>query len=72
MNSFIGKWLIILGSVTLIFGLLFLLSPKIPFVGKLPGDIFIERKNVIIFIPITTMILLSLILTLFLNLVSKK
>ncbi len=72
MNSFLGKWLIVLGAVTLVVGLLFLFLPKIPFIGKLPGDIFIERKNIIIFVPITTMILLSLIMTIVLNLILRK
>lgn len=44
---------------------------KIPFFGKLPGDIRIERKNFVFYFPLTTSILLSLILTIIINIILK-
>ncbi|MGH7770014.1 MAG: DUF2905 domain-containing protein [Candidatus Binatia bacterium] len=49
-------------------GLLFSLGPKIPWLGRLPGDIYINRGNFTFYFPLTTCILLSLIITLVLYL----
>jgi len=69
----IGKLLIILGSVILIAGLALSYAPwLINWFGKLPGDINIKNENSSVFIPITSMIVISLILTLVLNLVFRK
>jgi len=59
-----GKILIIMGVILLVIGVLFLFADKIPFLGKLPGDIYIKKKNFTVYIPIATSILLSIILTL--------
>lgn len=55
--------LIVIGVVIAGIGLVWLLALSIPWLGKLPGDIRIEGENSQIFIPITTCILLSLLLT---------
>lgn len=55
--------LVILGVVIALIGLVWLFAPSIPWLGKLPGDIHIEGENTQIYIPITTCILLSLLLT---------
>ncbi len=68
----IAKIFVITGILLLGVGLFLLLFHKIPFLGKLPGDIVIERKNVIIFFPIVTTLLISIILTLILNLWIRK
>jgi hypothetical protein len=62
----IGVFILIMGVVVIGFGLLLLLVGRIPMFGRLPGDITIRRKNTTIFAPITTMILLSLLLSLLL------
>jgi H+/Cl- antiporter ClcA len=60
----IGKILMIVAVLLLIVGaLLFFLGDKLSWLGNLPGDIRIERENVKIYIPITTMILLSVVLS---------
>ncbi|NPA32495.1 MAG: DUF2905 domain-containing protein [Aquificae bacterium] len=65
----LGKVLILFGVVLVVMGLLLLFFEKLPFgLGRLPGDILIKRDNFTIYIPITTSIILSLLLTLFLNL----
>lgn len=71
LNS-IGKVLILLAGVLAALGVIFLLAGKIPWLGRLPGDIFVQRKNFSFFFPITTSILLSLILSLIFYLFSRR
>mgnify|MGYP001075639252 CR=1 FL=1 len=55
--------LIFLGAVIMIVGLVWLLAPQVPWLGRLPGDIVIERKNFRFYFPIVTCILLSVALS---------
>lgn len=73
MNEFqqIGKLLIIFGVIILAAGLFFVLWDKIPFLGKLPGDIYIKKKNFTFYFPIATSILISVIISLILYLLKK-
>jgi len=64
----IGKLLIIVGGFIVVVGLFLALGLRIPFLGKLPGDISIDRGNVHFYFPIATGLLLSVVLTLLLNL----
>ena len=59
-----GKLLIILGLILTLLGLLLTYSGKVPFLGKLPGDLHIERENFSLYLPLGTCLLLSLILSL--------
>jgi hypothetical protein len=68
----LGRWLIIAGLALALTGVLFVLGPRIPLVGRLPGDIRIEQNGVVIFLPIGTMILISIVLTILLNLFSRR
>ncbi|MFH1678734.1 MAG: DUF2905 domain-containing protein [Candidatus Omnitrophota bacterium] len=61
----LGKYLIILGIILIGLGLSFWFFSKIPFLGKLPGDIHIEKKNFTFSFPLATCILLSLFASLF-------
>lgn len=61
--------LIVIGGLILLIGVAWLISPSIPWLGKLPGDIAIERDNFSFYFPVTTCILLSLVLTGFMCLV---
>ena len=68
----IGRWLIIIGVLLIIFGALFLMAGRFSWLswfGRLPGDIKIRGKHYAVYIPIVTSIVLSLILTLLLNLI---
>ncbi|NOY78193.1 MAG: DUF2905 domain-containing protein [Calditrichaeota bacterium] len=67
-----GKILIILGIVLAFAGLLLTGLGKISFLGRLPGDIFIQRKNFTFYFPITTSILISILISLILYFISKK
>jgi hypothetical protein len=60
----LGKGLIMLGLILVIIGGILLLWPKIPWIGKLPGDIFIKGEKVVFYFPITTSIIISILLTL--------
>lgn len=57
-----GKWLIILGGLIVVIGLLWPWLGKIPW-GRLPGDIVIERENARFYFPITTMIIISVVIS---------
>jgi hypothetical protein len=67
----LGKMLILLGVFIILIGFLFLIGEKIPWIGRLPGDIIIRKKNFTLYVPIVTSILISIILTLFLTLFRK-
>jgi hypothetical protein len=68
----LGKTLIIIGTIVLAVGLiLFFAGNKLHWIGRLPGDIRIERENFRFYFPVTTMILLSIVLTALLWLIRK-
>ena len=60
----IGKTLILLGLLLVIVGVVFSLAGKIPWLGHLPGDISIQRERYSFYFPITTCILISVIVSL--------
>lgn len=70
LNS-LGKFLIIGGILLIAIGVALTFWDKIPFLGKLPGDIVIKGKNFTFYFPIVTSIILSLILSLILYLLRK-
>jgi Protein of unknown function (DUF2905) len=63
----LGKLLVIVGGFVVVLGLFLALGLRIPFLGKLPGDISVDRGNVHFYFPIATGLLLSVVLTLLLN-----
>ncbi|OGR30580.1 MAG: hypothetical protein A2X83_06820 [Desulfuromonadales bacterium GWD2_54_10] len=65
MNSW-GRPLIILGLILVTIGIIISLAPRIPWIGKLPGDIYLKRENFSIYFPLGTCILLSVLLSLIL------
>jgi len=67
LSSF-GRMLLILGLGIALLGGLILLAGRVPWLGRLPGDIRIERDGFSCFFPLATSIVLSLLLTLLLNL----
>jgi uncharacterized membrane protein YkgB len=70
--SSLGKMLIIIGVVIVIIGAVLLLAPKIPWLGRLPGDFSYKGKNFTFYFPLGTSILISIVLTLILWLISKR
>jgi hypothetical protein len=62
--SDLARALIVLGVILVVVGLALLLVPKIPWLGKLPGDIVVKRENFSFYFPLGTCILISVILSL--------
>ena len=69
--SDIGKTLVILGIVIILVGLLLNSPIKIPLIGKLPGDILIKREGFTFYFPLTTSILISLLISLIFRIFNK-
>jgi len=59
-----GRSLIIIGVIIVITGIIFTIAPKVPFLGRLPGDILIKRENFVFYFPLATSIIVSIILSL--------
>jgi membrane protein implicated in regulation of membrane protease activity len=68
----LGKLLLWIGGILIIIGAAILLVGKIPWLGRLPGDIYVERRNFTFFFPLTTSILISITLSLVLYLLSRR
>ncbi|HHV92940.1 MAG TPA: DUF2905 domain-containing protein [Firmicutes bacterium] len=62
--SAVGRMLVILGVFLIIAGIGLSLAPRIPWLGRLPGDIVIKREGFTFYFPLATCILLSLVLSL--------
>jgi hypothetical protein len=67
----LGWILVIVGLVIVLIGGLLLLSGKIPFFGRLPGDIMIKREHFTVYFPIVSMLIISAIISVILFLVRK-
>jgi len=68
----IGKFLVIAGIVVIAVGGLMMLSGRIPWLGRLPGDIIVQRKNFTFYFPLATSIILSILLTLVFWLMGRR
>lgn len=68
----LGKMLILFGVILALLGGLLLLTGKIPFLGRLPGDIVIRREHWSFYFPLTTSIVISILLTLLFSLFSRR
>ena len=68
----LGRFLVVLGAVALLAGLLLMLAPRIPWLGRLPGDIVINRGPVSVYFPLATSIVISIVLTVLLNLFWRR
>jgi len=74
MESFqsIGKLLIITGVVIAVIGVILAFGQKIPYIGRLPGDIYYKKDSFTIYFPLATSILISVILSLIIYFFFKK
>jgi Protein of unknown function (DUF2905) len=66
-----AKAIILIGAALIVIGLLMLLFQKTAFLGKLPGDILIKRENFTFYFPLTTGVIISIIISLILYLIGK-
>jgi hypothetical protein len=72
MDQQAGKYIIGFGILVIITGIIiYFFHDKLNWIGRLPGDIRIERENSRFYFPITTMILFSLLLTLIVNIIRR-
>ncbi|MCB0298738.1 MAG: DUF2905 domain-containing protein [Calditrichaeota bacterium] len=58
----LGKALLVAGAVLMVIGVLLMWGNRIPFIGKLPGDIIFQRKNFTFYFPLTSLIILNLLI----------
>lgn len=70
--SGLGKMIFIAGIIIAIVGLIIMFFNKVPFIGKMPGDIIIKKDNFTFYFPIVTSILLSIILSLIIYFLRRK
>jgi hypothetical protein len=68
----LARMLILFGLILAAVGGLILFVGKVPYIGKLPGDIYIQRKNFSFYFPLTTSILLSILLTILFSLFRRR
>jgi hypothetical protein len=68
----LGRTLIVIGAVLLVVGCALVFADRIPFLGRLPGDVVVRKKDFTFYFPIATGLLLSLVLTILLNLWSRR
>ncbi|MGA1845316.1 MAG: DUF2905 domain-containing protein [bacterium] len=67
----VGRFIVITGFILIALGGVLILAGKVPFIGRLPGDIHIKRDNLDVYLPLGTSILISIILSLLLYIISK-
>jgi hypothetical protein len=68
----IGRVLIIVGVAIALVGVVFVFAAELPWLGRLPGDISVHRKNFTFYFPLATSVLISIFLTLLFWLIGKK
>ena len=72
MNQDLGKYIVFIGIAIIAVGLvIYLFHDKLHWIGRLPGDIRVEKENFRFYFPITTMIIASVLLTVIIQLVRK-
>ncbi len=64
MMAGVGKMLILLGIIVILIGLGLIFAGKIPWIGRLPGDIYVKRDNFTFYFPLATCIVISIVLSL--------
>jgi hypothetical protein len=70
--AYFGKILVFLGIILTAAGILFMLGARIPWFGKLPGDICIKKENFTFYFPLATSILLSIALSIIMLFIGRK
>ena len=68
----LGRLLILVGVVSIVAGLVLLIAPRVPWLGRLPGDVIVERGRFTLYVPIVTSLVVSIVLTILLNLFFRR
>lgn len=72
MNNETGKWIIVIGAIIVLIGIIvYFFHDKLHWIGRLPGDIRVERGNFRFYFPITTLIIISVLFTVIVNLIKR-
>ncbi len=69
--SDMGRVMMLIGAGIFVIGLLITFAGRLPWFGQLPGDIVVDRGNVKVYAPIASMIVISIVLTVILNLAAR-
>ena len=67
----LGRALLVVVAVLMAVGFALVLAPRVPLLGHLPGDIRIERDGVVIYIPLATMLVVSILLSVVISLLGR-
>ena len=67
-----GKFLILVGVIIILAGAFLVFFKHVPFLGKLPGDILVQKKNFTLYFPLATSIVVSIVITFILYLLGRK
>jgi Protein of unknown function (DUF2905) len=68
----LGRSLVILGVVIAAIGAVLIVGPRIPLLGRLPGDIRIEQNGMTIYIPLASMLIVSIIASVVIGLLNRR
>jgi hypothetical protein len=68
----LSRTLIIIGAILIVTGIVIGLAPRIPFLGRLPGDLYFRKDNVTFYFPLTTSIIISVVLSLLFYLFGRR
>jgi hypothetical protein len=72
MNSDTGKYIIMAGAMIVLLGVvIYFFHDKLNWIGRLPGDIRIEKENFKFYFPITTLIIFSVLITIIIQIIRK-
>ena len=71
MTSDMGRMLVLVGLLIVVVGLVMTYADRIPFLGRLPGDVVVQRGGLTCAVPIATSIVLSILLTIVLNVLAR-
>ena len=69
--SEMGRWMMLAGGALFVLGVIFWLGGRLPWFGNLPGDIVVKRDNFTLYAPLGTMLLISVLLTIALNVIGR-
>ena len=67
----VGRSILLVGLILAAIGLVLVLAPRVPFLGRLPGDIHLERDGGVIIVPLATMLLVSIVLSVVLSILGR-
>ena len=68
----LGRLLVVVGVLVVIAGLVVMLAGRVPWIGRLPGDVYVQRGNWSFYFPIATSILLSVVISFLLYLFGRR